>query len=129
MLFVNSGCMEKKTDHQILQEELSSVTDEDLIPNYQTVFTADSIKLDNINQLLELKVIDQKTCLKIISNSCLDLKANYYNYLLNTYKSTDYSDETTTFVDIGNIAHFVILKYKSNDTKCFDKIFEISELI
>lgn len=128
------GCNNNMRDKkEITQEEvkqaLGNLTDTDLIPHYKTVYTLDAVKLDNLDTLLNQKNIDQWTCLTILSNSCSELKANYNNYLLDSYKTLSVTDDRLAFPDIGNIARFIIWKFKSNETDCFDRIFESAEII
>jgi len=58
---------------------LGDVTDKELIPHYNTIYSADSVELENIDPLLTNDSIDQKICLTILSNSCKELKADFNN--------------------------------------------------
>ena len=112
-----------------IKTALGDVTDNELIPHYKTIYSPDSVELENIDPLLDSDSIDQKTCLTILSNSCKELKADFNNYLLDTYQTLEYTDNRLTFPDIGNISRFIVWKFKFGDTSCFDKIFENAELI
>jgi hypothetical protein len=74
-------------------------------------------------------MLDQQDCLKILANSCKELKADFNNYLLDTYQSLEYSNDRLAFPDIGNISRFIVWKFKSNDTTCLDKVFGSADLI
>jgi uncharacterized lipoprotein NlpE involved in copper resistance len=127
------GCNNMNDRNKITQEEikqaLGDVTDKDLIPHYKTVYTADSVELVNLDTLLSQDNIDHWTCLTILANSCKELKADFNNYLLDSYGTVEVTDDRLTYPDIGNIAHFIIWKYKSNETNCFDRIFKSAEII
>lgn len=86
---------------QIAQDEikqaLGNLTDKDLIPHYKTVYSPESVTLDNLDSLLNQKSINQWTCLTILSNSCNELKANYNNYLLDSYKTLSFTDDRLSF--------------------------------
>lgn len=122
-----------RNNNQITQEQvkqaLGNLTDKDLTPHYETVYTPESVDIDNVDALLNQGNIDQWTCLTILSNSCKELKADYNNYLLDSYKTLELTDDRLTYPDIGNIAHFIIWKFKSKETDCFDRIFESAETI
>jgi hypothetical protein len=117
------------TKKEEIKEALGDLSDKDLVPHYKTVFLPDSVELENITSLLNHESIDQKTCLTILSNSCKELKADFNNYLLDTYQTLEYTDDRLTFPDIGNISRFIVWKFKLDDTSCFDKIFENADLI
>ena len=117
------------TKKEEIKQALGDLTDKDLIPHYKTVFLPDSVELENVERFLNNDSIDQKTCLTILSNSCKELKADFNNYLLDTYQTLEYTDDRLTFPDIGNISRFIVWKFKFNDTSCFDKVFENAELI
>ena len=109
---------------------MGEVTVRDLLPYYPTVYTADSIELEEIEKLIASDRIDQWSCLSILSNSCKDLKANYNNYLLYQYDTVQPTkDDRLSYVEIGNISNFIVWKVKNNATKCLDKIFENAEMI
>jgi hypothetical protein len=112
-----------------IKEALGDLSDKDLVPHYKPVFISDSVQLENVESLFNTDSIDQKTCLTILTNSCKELKADFNNYLLDTYQTLIYTDDRLTFPDIGNISRFIIWKFKFGDTSCFDKIFENAELI
>jgi hypothetical protein len=57
------------------------------------------------------------------------LKADFNNYLIDSYKSLEASEDRLTYSDVGNIAHFIVWKYKANETECFDSIFQRAEQI
>src|SRR5690606_111185 len=113
----NTNLKRKKhiTDEAVRQE-LASVTDRDLIPHYRQLYTQDSTNLENVDLLLTGKNIDQLTCLKIITNSCKELKANYNNYLLDSYGTLAITGDRLPYLDIGNVARFIVWKFKLNDT-------------
>jgi hypothetical protein len=117
------------TKKEEIKEALGDLTDKDLIPHYKIVFSPDSVELENVELLLNSDSIDEKICLTILSNSCKELKADYNNYLIDAYQTLEYTGERLTYPDIANISHFIVWKFKSNNTSCFDKIFENAELI
>jgi len=103
--------------------------EERLVPNYKKVYTPDTVQLDNIDSLLNKNKIDQGNCITILINSCKDLKADFYNYLIDWYGTIEATDERLFYIDIGNIARFMIWKFKSNETDCFNRIFVNAEII
>jgi hypothetical protein len=112
-----------------IKEALGNLSDKDLTPHYKAVFSSDTLELENIEPLLKSDTIDQQDCLRILANSCKELKADFNNYLLDTYQTLEYSNDRLAFPDIGNISRFIVWKFKSNDTNCFDKIFSSADLI
>jgi len=133
LLFLNSCEDDMMRKNRLTKEQvkqlLGNTTDKDLIPNYPTVYTPNIVELDNIDTLSNKNKIDQVDCLTILSNSCKELKADYNNYLLDSYKTLEYTNERLAYVDIANIARFIIWKFKSNESDCFDRIFETVEVI
>lgn len=123
------SCGNNLSTKEDINTALQDLTDKDLIPHYKTVYSPDSVELEDIQPLLNNDSIDQKVCLTILSNSCKELKADFNNYLLDTYQTLDYTNDRLTFPDIANISRFIVWKLKFNDTSCFDKIFENTELI
>ena len=120
--------MKRKTKH-IIKQTSKNKTDKDLIQHYNTLFTPDSIELEDIEKLLEQDKIDESTCIVILSNSCKELKADFNNYLMDEYNTLQFSEDRLLYMDIANIARFVIRKLKSNETECFENIFNTVELI
>jgi len=117
------------TSKQGIKDALGNVSDEELQPRYKTVYTPDSVDLESVESLLNKDSVDQADCLTILSNSCQALKADFNNYLLDSYQTLEYTADRLTYTDISNIARFVIWKFKSNDSVCLDKIFENAEII
>lgn len=125
------GCDLKMTKNDEIIQAMGEVTDKDLYPYYPTVYTADSVELEEMERLIALDSIDQWTCLSILSNSCKELKADYNNYMLynyNTVKPAN-NDERLSYVEIGNISNFIVRKFKTKETECLAKIFENAEII
>jgi len=123
------SCNDPMTKKEEIKEALGDLTDKDLIPHYKTIYSPDSVELENIDPLLNSDSIDQKTCLTILSNSCKELKADFNNYLLDTYQTLEYTDNRLTFPDIGNISRFIVWKFKFGDISCYDKLFKNADLI
>jgi hypothetical protein len=116
-------------DPEKIKQALRNTNDEKLIPYYKTIYTADSVELEDTQPLLESTNINQQDCLTILSNSCLELKADFNNYLINDYKTLEYNKDRLNYIDIANIAHFIIWKFKFNETACFERIFNNTEVI
>jgi hypothetical protein len=120
--------MNRSIDAEI-KRFLLNQTDKDLIPYYKTVYTASSVELENAELLLSIDKINEQTCLTILSNSCKELKADYNNYLMNSYQTLEYTEERLSYIDVANISRFIIWKFKKNETQCFDNIFNNAEII
>lgn len=123
------SCGDSMTNKVNIKEALGDLSDKDLIPHYKTVFSSDSVELENIDPFLNSDSIDHKTCLTILSNSCKELKADYNNYLIDSYQTLNYTEDRLPYIDIANISRFIVWKFKLNDTICFEKVFENAELI
>lgn len=123
------SCSDSNDKKEKNKDTLGNLSDKDLLPQYETVYLPDSVEIENIESLLTSDSIDEKTCLAILSNSCKALKADFKNYLLNSYQTLEYSEDRLPYIDIGNISRFIIQKFKFNDTSCFDTIFQYAELI
>ena len=123
------SCGDSMTNKVNIKEALGDLSDKDLIPHYETVFSSDSVELENVDPFLNGDTIDDKACLTILSNSCKELKADYNNYLIDSYRTLDYTEDRLPYIDISNISRFIVWKFKFNDNSCFDKIFENAELI
>jgi hypothetical protein len=117
------------TKKEKIKEALGDLSDKDLIPHYKTVFLPDSVTLENVEPLLSSDSIDNKTSLTILSNSCKELKADYNNYLLDSYQSLEFTEDRLPYIDIANISRFIVWKFKSNDTNCLDTVFQYAEII
>ncbi|MBX2980428.1 MAG: hypothetical protein KF905_14140 [Flavobacteriales bacterium] len=112
-----------------IKRAMGNVTDEDLVPRYRTIYTPDTVELEEIGILLNKMNIDQSECIIILANSCPDIKANYNNYLLDSYKTLSLKNDRLVYLDIGNFAQFIVWKFKSNETACFDRFFESAEVL
>ena len=123
------SCGDSMTKEEKIKEALGDLSDKDLIPHYKTVFLPDSVELENIVPFLNSDSIDQKSSLTILSNSCKELKADYNNYLIDSYQTLEYTEDRLPHIDIANISRFIVWKFKFNDTRCFDNVFENAELI
>jgi len=123
------SCGNPKTESEEIKSALGEIKDTELIPQYKTVYLADSVELEAIEPLLSNDSIDEKSALTILSNSCTELKADYYNYLLDSYQTIEYAADRLPYQDIANMSRFLIWKLKFNETACFDKIFENAEVI
>ena len=102
------SCNNPMTKKGEIKEALGDLIDKDLIPHYKTVFLPDSIELQNIEPLMNNDSIDQKACLTILLNSCKDLKADFNNYLLDSYQTLEYTDDRLPYIDIANISRFIV---------------------
>lgn len=112
-----------------MKEASGNTSDRELTPHYKTVFSSDSVELEDVESLLSNQSIDQETCLAILSNSCKELKADYNNYLLDAYQAPGFTEDRLPYLDIANISRFIVRGFKYNNTACFDKVFENAELI
>jgi hypothetical protein len=109
--------------------ELINLTNKNLTTEYDIVYAAETIVLEDTSELLIKDVIDEVSCLTIVSNSFKELKADFQNYLLDSYKTLEFTDERLTYLDLTHIARFIVWKFKTNETIEFDKLFYNIEII
>lgn len=104
-----------------------SEPDDDLKAHYNTVFLPNTVTLDNIDLLLQQHPITPANSLSILASSCTALKADFNNYLLDSYQTLEFTKERLLYVDIGNMARFVVRQFKHQQTDCFNPIFSTAE--
>ncbi|MEP1035443.1 hypothetical protein [Ekhidna sp.] len=90
-------------------------------PTYMQYYTADSVELENI----QIKgKIDQSIAVKLIANSCNEIKADYLNYLMDTYKTAAPSESRMEpMFDAEHLAKFIVWQYVNEETESFPEIF------
>ncbi len=106
---------------------MSTAPDDDFEAHYNAVFLPDTVTLDNIDLLLQQQPITPAISLSILASSCTALKADFNNYLLDSYQTLEFTKDRLLYVDIGNMARFVVRQFKHRQTDCFDPIFSTVE--
>ena len=90
-------------------------------PTYMQHYSPDSIELEAVK--ISGK-INQSVAVKLIANSSREIKADYLNYLMDTYKSTNPPEsEMEPMFDAEHIGKFIVWLYVNQNTESFPQIF------
>lgn len=90
-------------------------------PTYETFYSPESVELDNVSYKGK---IDQEVALKIVVNSCNDVKADFLNYMMDAYKTVEpAANQIEPMFDAEHIGKFIVWQLTKKDTDCFPEIF------
>jgi tRNA G18 (ribose-2'-O)-methylase SpoU len=121
--------MKSSNEQNQINEALENMTDKDLAPYYESIFHPETVKLDELGEVKNL-LIDDWTAIEILVNSSKGIKADYLNYMMDEHKTIDpENNDRLSYMEAGHLGHYVIWKFKKNDTKDFDDIFENAEIV
>ena len=96
-------------------------------PDYQTQFAPEDVELEVIEYAEE---IDQVIAIKLISNTCKSIKADYLNYSLDFYKTSTPTDrQLEPMFDAEHIGKFIVWQYINKKTDCLADIFLSIDLV
>ncbi len=96
-------------------------------PFYNEVYKAESVVLDKI---AAKENVDEETGLNILINSCNEIKADFNNYLLDTYGKIEPDLESRDlYLDAEHVGRFMIWKLVRNETDCFGDFFEAADIL
>jgi len=113
-----------------IKEILGNVTDEELEPYYENIFHPDSIQLDGLEKIKKSTLIDDWEAIELLVNSSKAIKADYLNYMMDEYKTIEPDkNNRLSYMEAGHLGHYIVWKFKKNDTKDFDAIFQNAEVI
>ena len=96
-------------------------------PFYSQVYKAESVVLDKI---AAKENVDEETGLNILINSCNEVKADFNNYLLDTYGKIDPDLESRDlYLDAEHVGRFMIWKLVRGETDCFGDFFKAADIL
>lgn len=90
-------------------------------PTYETFYSPETVELDNVSYTGKM---DQEVALKIVVNSCNDVKADFLNYMMDAYKTVEpAASQIEPMFDAEHIGKFIVWQLTKKDTDCFPEIF------
>lgn len=111
------------------QVALGNMTDQDLEPYYEQVYYPDAVQLEEAGSNNIVGYIDDWAAIKLLANSSKEIKADYLNFILSEYKTiTPKNADRFSYSEAGHLGHYIVWKYKRNETADFDAIFKNAEL-
>lgn len=131
IIFIVISCgVRSSSEQKQIKEILGDVIDKDLEPYYKSVYHPDSIRLDELRDVKGLSSIDDWSAIELLVNSSKGIKADYLNYMMNEHETIEPDkNDRLSYMEAGNLGHYVIWKFKKSDTKDFDAIFENAEIV
>lgn len=118
ILLLSFACSTKKEKRAYTFEEPQKV---EVGPTYQALYHADSVELEAVKVSGK---IDQYTAVKIIANSSKRIKADYLNYLMDTYKTVSPAESRLEpLFDAEHMGKFIVWQAANKNTKDLRRVF------
>lgn len=93
----------------------------EVIPPYKAYYHPDSVELEKIQ--ISGK-IDQTTAVMLVANSSKEIKADYLNYMMETYKSVSPPESRLEpMFDAEHLGRFIVWLYVNENTDNLEQIF------
>ncbi|WP_370090174.1 hypothetical protein [Ekhidna sp.] len=124
LILVGCGNTDSKTKSGTPQKKSTPKNSPAIVkagPTYESFYDTSTIELETISYSGK---IDQETAIKIISNSCDEVKADFLNYMMDAYKTIEPApSQIEPMFDAEHIGKFIVWQLKNNETDCFPEIF------
>ncbi|MEP0984700.1 hypothetical protein [Ekhidna sp.] len=123
LVFIFLSCGPTKQEKKITSNP-SSIS-EDLIekagPKYKIYYDEKEVNLEEVEYN---EIINQAKSIKLVVNSCKEIKADYMNYMMKSYQTVTLEEELIEpMFDAEHIGQFIVWQYVNRKTDCLSSIF------
>lgn len=96
-------------------------------PNYKSYYSASEVTLEEIAYS---SGFGQQLAVEIMVNSCNEIKADYLNYMMESYQTTDLDEnELEPMFDAEHLGKFIVWQYVNQETKCLNDFFQAMDKV